>query len=453
METGPEAIRREISQMIADAEFPTYVYSYPSKRAYRTFDPPPQATSLWSSESGPLNLYVHIPFCAYHCTFCTLFTTTGTADELRSAYVDSLCRQIREFSRVCGGREVVSLYVGGGTPTVLADAQLEMLFQTLRNAFSHWRRDAEISVEGAPDTMTPHKVQLLLSLGVNRISMGLQTLVPEELKVTGRPYPMDAAYQAIETVRSSGVQNFNFDLIYGLQGQSLDSWLYSVENMLRYEPPTVTLYPAVYRPLSGAARVKAARPGQFVDNVTRYRFYDCIVESLLNRSYRQESFVRFTRSSSAGYSQENHDFLGVPLLGFGAGARSYAGAVHYSTDYAVGKPSTMQIIDEFIDGAKRDLFEARVGCWLDESEQQRRFVVLNLLLSQLDLRSFAERFGATALEGVESYFRALEAEGCISIDNGRRVRLTRKGYKYSNIVAAVLTSAKTRRLEDTYQPQ
>ena len=124
---GNEA-RDRLRQARAAWELPCYVYSYPSKRAYRPFDPPVTIEDAWRGAEGPLNLYIHIPFCAYRCSFCTLFLTTSHGPDLVQAYVDALCRQMAMYGPVVGHMEVISLYIGGGTPTTVSPAQFSQLF-------------------------------------------------------------------------------------------------------------------------------------------------------------------------------------------------------------------------------------------------------------------------------------------------------------------------------------
>jgi oxygen-independent coproporphyrinogen-3 oxidase len=448
-----DEIRQHLQQAILEAEVPTYIYSYPPKRAYRPLAPPEDLRAAWSEGNREINLYLHIPFCHYRCTFCTLFLTTAHTPEMIDAYVDALDRQIRRFGELAGERTVASIYVGGGTPTVLSPRQFDRVFGGIRGSFPRVSGTAEISVEGTPDSMTPEILACLRSLGVNRISMGIQTFDPVEMERAGRRYGAQVAVQAIENVRAAGFDNLNLDLIYGLEGQQSGSWTNTLSRTLSFEPTTVTLYPAVFRPLSGIHKLRSRNPGAFLDEPSRADLYDLSVETLERLGYRQESLVRFTRHSQGGYRQEESDSLGVPLLGCGAGARSYCGRVHYSTDFAMARRTTLEIIEGFIASQQEPSYEAGFGFVLDRDEEERRFVILNLLLDRLSPAAFARRFGSNPQDRFAEEFAALAAEECIGVEADGQVRLTRKGFKHSSIVGNLFYSQSVRDLEEAYRPQ
>ncbi len=184
---GRTPAHTRLRQAIAGAELATYVYSYPSKRAYRHLEPAPTVADVWAGGPDALNLYLHVPFCSYRCAFCTLFLTTSHSEDLVERYVDAAVRQARMYAELLGDRVVVSLYVGGGTPTTLSPAQFTRLLGAIRDAFPSVLPGAECSVEGSPDTMTPEVLACLRDLGVNRVSMGLQTLDPTSCAGSGGP--------------------------------------------------------------------------------------------------------------------------------------------------------------------------------------------------------------------------------------------------------------------------
>ena len=448
-----EDLRQRLRQQIADTSFPNYIYGYPSKRAYRGLDPPLPLRDVWQRSGSEINLYVHIPFCNYRCTFCTLFLTTSHTEDLVEEYLGALRAQIDRHAALLGERQVTSLYIGGGTPTVLLPAQFEALFTHLRRRFPSWAPDAEISVEGTPDSLTPEILSCLRDLGVNRVSTGLQSLDPEEMRRAGRRYPVEVAYQAIDHIRDAGFENFNVDLIYGLEGQQVVSWTHSLDQAVAFGPATITLYAAVFRPLSGIHKLRQNDPDRFAADSHRYALYDHSVETLRRQGYVQESFVRFTRWSDGGYQQEASEFSGVPLLGLGAGARTYAGRVHYATDFAVRKRPTLEIIRDFIATQRDGDQPVRFGFVLDDEERRRRYVILNLLIDQLRPSRYRSRFEAELEAEFADELSCLEAEGCIDRAAVDRIRLTPRGFKYSNIIGGFFYSPRVRDLETAYDPK
>jgi oxygen-independent coproporphyrinogen-3 oxidase len=444
--------RQRLRRAIAAQELPNYVYSYPSKRAYRPITPAPSIREVWADAPSALNVYAHIPFCGYRCAFCTLFLMTGQTDELVDRYVDSLVSQARLYGELLEGRDVVSIYVGGGTPTSLTPTQLERLFAGLAEAFP--RRDArlECSIEASPDTVTPELLACVRALGVNRLSMGLQTLDPEELRRVGRRYSADIVPSVIESVGAAGFENVNYDLIYGLEGQTRASWLRSLQATIAFAPQTITIYPVVFRPLTAIQKRRERDGDRFADDADKYDLYDLSVDVLAAAGYRQDSVVRFTTLDHDGYQQEAADFSGVPLVGLGAGARSYAPTVHYGTDFAVGRSATTEIIAGFVDHDHRADEPLTLGFVLDEEEQKRRWCVLNLSLGRLDPAAYAHRFPGSDLADFADELSALEEEDCVRVDGTGSVVLTAKGFKYSSVNATLFRSPAVTELERSYVP-
>ncbi len=446
------AARSRLRQAIAGSELPCYVYSYPSKRAYRPVQPERTLAEVWRDARDKLNLYVHVPFCGYRCSFCTLFLTTSHSPRMVEDYVAALQRQIAMYGELLGHLEVVSLYIGGGTPTTLSPEQFETLFVALHRAFPRFSASAEISVEGSPDTMTLERLERLKALGVNRVSMGLQTLNEEERKRVGRPYAAEAVFRAVESIQRVAFENVNYDLIYGLESQRPETWLRSLDTTLDFQPQTVTLYPVVFRPLTVIDKRREKHAQGFMPNASKYALYDESVAYLSERGFRQNTFVRFTTLAHDGLRQEVADFAGVPLLGLGAGARSYSDTVHYGTDFAVRKPETLDIIHGFISHEHRPDEKVGLGFVMDEQEQKRRFCILNLSLGRLDPAAYAWRFGGAGLEDFAEELGALVAEGCVKVDAAGVHALTPKGFKFSNVIATLFKSDTVDALERAFRP-
>jgi oxygen-independent coproporphyrinogen-3 oxidase len=449
--TARPGARSRLAEAIALSELPNYVYSYPSKRAYRPVDPPMTLDEAWAGHHGPLNLYIHIPFCGYRCSFCTLFLTTTHKADLVDRYVASLQRQLDMHAELLPDAQVVSVYIGGGTPTTLTPAQFDALFSSLRATFPERAPDAEISVEGSPDTMRKDLLVALRDLGVNRISMGVQTLDPQEAERAGRRYPIERVGEAAELIASIGFANVNYDLIYGLEGQTRETWLYSLHGTLAFAPDTVTLYPIVFRPLTVIERRSDRSAGAFLDNAEKYRMYDDAVEILDGLGFRQNTFVRFSRRQVDGLLQEAADFGGVPLLGLGAGSRSYSPKLHYSTDFAVRSQSTNAIIEGFVSHRHETTETPQIGFTMDQEETRRRYCILNLSLGRLSRSSYERQFGSSLDEWSEEIDALVDA-GCADREAEGTVVLTRNGFKYSNVIATLFQSEAVTALEQGYVP-
>ena len=184
----------------------------------------------------PLGLYISVPFCRTKCTYCN-FASDVFSRAVFARYVDRVCADIHttpETARQMGGRletDVDSLYLGGGTPTVLDSQQLERLFVTVRQEF-RLLPETEITVECAPGTLTPEVLETLLRCGVNRVSLGVQSFVDQEAASVGRLHKRATVLDDIARLRQAGISNINVDLIAGLPHQTAESWKESVESVI-----------------------------------------------------------------------------------------------------------------------------------------------------------------------------------------------------------------------------
>jgi oxygen-independent coproporphyrinogen III oxidase len=193
-----------------------------------------------------LGIYISVPFCRTKCSFCN-FASDVFSRARFDAYVARVENDIAradETAATMGGefqREVDTIYLGGGTPTVLDPAQLERIFRAVRTRFQV-AQDAEITVECAPGTLTDEIVQTLVRLGVNRVSLGVQSFVDEESRAVGRLHTREIALRDIERLRAAGIDNLNIDLIAGLPHQTRESWQYSLDQTLATGAPHVSVY-------------------------------------------------------------------------------------------------------------------------------------------------------------------------------------------------------------------
>ncbi|WP_342723698.1 radical SAM protein [Bradyrhizobium sp. B097] len=438
---------------ITRKELPTYVYGYPSKRAYRAFPQPLRITDVveHAGRSKQINIYIHIPFCRYRCTYCTLFLATGQKPETRESYVVRLLEHIARYGQYFGDREIVSVYFGGGTPTLLTQHQFGRLFAALDAAFPKRSRKCEITVESAPDTFDNNLLDCLRALGVNRMSIGIQSMVPGELVQTGRPYAVETAQAGIKALMDR-FSNVNLDLIYGLRGQTRDSWIFSLGRALDYEPQTLSLYPVVVRPMTNIMTSKAHNPELFFSEAEKYEVYDQNVALMASKHYRQESFTRFTKiAGERAYRQEASDFEGTPLLGLGVGARSYFGPYHYSAGDAVDWRAASPNIDAFSARPFDPDAIASHGIKLTPEDLARRYVLLGLTLSALSKRNYASVFRRELAVDFGEEFKALECLQLVDLADGDTYQLTHAGFKYSSTMARIFYSDTMAALEEQYQ--
>jgi oxygen-independent coproporphyrinogen-3 oxidase len=183
-------------------------------------------------------LYIHIPFCIRKCIYCDFFSVLYD-ESVAKTYIDALRQELylkKDFSTT-----LKSIYIGGGTPSLLPNDCFRQLFNCLRNNFN-FSSSAEITVEANPGTINESKINTVLSLGVNRLSIGIQSFNNDELKTLGRIHSSEDASRSIEIIKKEGINNFSVDLMYGIPGQTMDSWHNSISTAVGLSPTHISAY-------------------------------------------------------------------------------------------------------------------------------------------------------------------------------------------------------------------
>ena len=195
------------------------------------------------SEQGkrPLSIYIHIPFCIKKCAYCD-FLSGPAGPEVRESYVDALCREIEAFAPYQDEYEAVSVFFGGGTPTVLEGSQLARIMECVKAVFSHIRADAEVTCECNPGTLSKEKLDKMKKAGFNRLSIGIQSADNDELKLLGRIHTWEEGMESFHLARACGFDNINLDLISALPGQTPEGWRRTLEKAAALGPEHISAY-------------------------------------------------------------------------------------------------------------------------------------------------------------------------------------------------------------------
>lgn len=431
-----------LDEFLAAGPYVGYVYSYPHKTSYRDLDAPRDLSDVWREEPrDALFLYAHIPFCEMRCGFCNLFTYSQPDQSLPDAYLDSLHRQAETVRDAIGGARFARLALGGGTPTYLSETQLERLFESLRAVLGVEPERAPVSVETSPTTIDVPKAQLLKQLGVDRLSMGVQSWDRDDVGSMGRPQRETEVERAIGAVREAGLRTLNLDLIYGAEGQTTASWLRTLRRTLTHRPEEIYLYPLYVRPLTGlSARTT-------FDEDPRLPLYHAGRDLLLDQGYEQVS-MRMFRLPTPGDEGPVYCCQEDGMIGLGCGARSYTRRLHYADEFAVRQASILQIIQRYIESDPIAWREVRRGFELDAWEQRRRYLLISLLNTDgLAIDRYQRRFGVAP----EIDFPELEqlAERDLALRDDRW-RLTAEGLAYSDAIGPWLYSLEVRRRMEAF---
>lgn len=439
--------------------YQSYVYAYPHKTAYRPLADRPALRELWAGErKDALSLYLHIPFCEVRCGFCNLFTRIGAPDELTTRYLDALDRQATAVRDALGDAEPVRFAAaafGGGTPTFLTAAELERLCDIAEKRMGADLRSVPLSVETSPSTATADRLAVLADRGTTRISIGVQSFVEAEARAAVRPQRRADVEAALDRIRDARIPILNIDLIYGIDGQSEDSWRTSLDAALGWQPEELYLYPLYVRPLTGLGRLDAdgeAASGAAWDE-QRLRLYRTGRDHLLAHGYEQVS-MRMFRRAGAPRTDGPDDYACQTdgMIGLGCGARSYTSKLHYSFDYAVEMREVRAIIDGYT--TTEDFSRAEVGRYVDGDEARRRHLLQSVLQAEgLQPAEYRKRFGTSPADDFPAELARFEARGWLDATAGASgpLRLSPEGLAQSDALGPELFSPGVRAVMASYE--
>ena len=416
------------------SRYVSYMYSYPHKTAYRTLTPPVSLSPyLERLEGREASLYFHIPFCAHKCGYCNLFSQQCCDAERISLYLHTMRRQAEQLSVAAQGLKFTSFAVGGGTPLILDEGQLEELF-CLAELFGVHPSRVFTSVETSPEYTQKSVLRQLRARGVERLSMGVQSFKETELKKLKRRPGLGTVVGALENIVEAGFPQFNLDLIYGIEGQTVESFMRSLNTALTYRPNELFIYPLYVRP---GTRINV----RSTDDIG-YAIYKSARELLVGQGFVQTSMRRFVRRETTETEFSCGDEV---MLSCGAGGRSYLGNLHYATPYAVRQQAIADEIDHYI--RTTDFMTAANGFLLSTEEMQIRFIIKNLMYHRgVDLAEYEKRFGE---KPDRNLFREFTDRGWIE-ETGRIVRLTEEGMAYSDYIGQAFISPVVRKLMSEY---
>jgi oxygen-independent coproporphyrinogen III oxidase len=381
-----------------------------------------------------LGVYISVPFCRTKCTYCN-FASDVFSRAVFERYVDRVCADVvgaRQTARELGGefdREVDSIYLGGGTPTVLDASQLQRMFAAVREQFDI-QPDAEITVECAPGTLTQPVLDALLRCGVNRVSLGVQSFVDGEAASVGRLHKRATILDDISRLRSVGITNINIDLIAGLPHQTEESWKTSLDETVTTGAPHVSVYMLEIDDDSRLGR-------ELIAGGTRYHahfvpdenavadFYVAACEKLDDSGIKQYEISNF---ASAGFESRHNlkYWTRQPYFGFGVDAHSM---LHSSSsrEEAV-RFARADVLEKYVAGAP--LQKTVVS---SEAAVEEMFFLGLRLNPGVNLGEVAHFCNQDQIQSYRSITAELISDGLLQ-EQGERIQLTSRGRLLSNEV-------------------
>ncbi len=388
----------------------------------------------WDNRSVPLGIYISVPFCRTKCSYCN-FASDVFSRAVFDRYVNRVCADIARAPQTVGKmggrieREVDSIYLGGGTPTVLDAGQLRRMFDAVRTQFSVLAA-AEITVECAPGTLTPEVLDSLRDCGVNRVSLGVQSFIDIEAAAVGRLHKRATVLDDIARLRAAGITNINVDLIAGLPHQTAESWQESVDQVIATGAPHASVYMLEVDEDSRLGRELIAGGTRYhahfvPDDEATADFYVAACEKLEAAGVMQYEISNFSRPGFE--SRHNLKYwTRQPYLGFGVDAHSMLASAAPGVEAV--RFANADAMERYVAASPPQKTDVSRAAAIEEG------FFLGLRLNRgVNLREVAAEFGAQALNDVRPAIVQLVADDLI-LQDGDCIRLTPRGRLFSNEV-------------------
>jgi len=387
-----------------------------------------------------LGLYVHIPFCIAKCGYCD-FNSYAGQESLIPAYTQALLREAEMWSAACPGWRADTLFFGGGTPSLMPLAELERVLECLRRHLG-LTPNAEVTLEANPGTVDKPYLSRIRELGVNRLSLGVQSFHDDDLAFLGRIHSAEQARSAYRAARSAGFDNVSLDLIFGLPGQTVARWLESLEEAIGLGPEHLSLYALTVEEGTPLARDVARGRTPAPDPDLQAELYLRTAERLAPAGYEQYEISNWARPGHRCRHNLTYWRNGF-WLGLGAGAHSHLPAAKGSVRFANAAVPALyiELVDETwasrrgtsaptTDAMRQVTFREEADPSLELSDT----LVLGLRLCEgVSLRELRRRFGQAALKSHAVAFEEAISLGLLESIDGR-LRLTARGRLLANEV-------------------
>ena len=370
-----------------------------------------------------LELYIHIPFCVRKCAYCDFLSFPAT-ERAHEEYVAKLIEEINGQSAGFQDYRVTSIFLGGGTPSILSADLMRDLFEALYQCFDI-AVDAEISIEANPGTLTMEKLFMYHTCGINRISIGLQSADDEELKVLGRIHCYDDFLKSFQRARQAGFTNINVDLMSALPGQTVQSWKNTLRKVMMLKPEHISAYSLIIEEGTPFYDRYHADRSEFPDEEMDREMYHLTKEVMAAQGFRRYEISNYAKP---GYECRHNIgyWTGVDYLGLGLGASSYTHGFRYHNVTDMDEYLSLDLSES--GAAARDIQK------LSEKEQIEEFMFLGLrMMRGVSGSEFFERFGLNLWSIYGEVFERLAAQGLLEVRKPE-VRLTELGIDVSNMV-------------------
>lgn len=370
-----------------------------------------------------LGLYLHIPFCVKKCNYCDFCSTRADA-ATRAAYVDALCAHLLAAAPTAKDRVVDTVYLGGGTPTILEGAELARILRTVRSAYA-LTTDVEITTECNPITGRDALFETLASEGVNRLSIGVQSVHENELALLGRAHSFADFLATLDAARRAGLSNISADVMFGIPAQTPESFKTTLETLVALPLTHLSAYGLRIEEGTPFAKHRDTLP--FPSEDEEADMAELVATLLPKHGFSRYEISNYARNGAKSKHNMRY-WLGEEYLGFGPAAHSFFGGVRFATP-----PDTSHYINAVASG-NFDALRADTHI-IAPPEAREEYIMLRMRLADgVDKQDFSHRFG-TSFEDAYGDLTPLAANGLL-VNTRERVAFTARGMQVSNAILA-----------------
>lgn len=372
-----------------------------------------------------LELYIHIPFCVRKCAYCDFLSGVDN-EENKESYVNALIQEIKQYEQFHGQYVVSTIFIGGGTPSLLTKQQIKRIFEALHHVFEI-SKEAEITIEANPGTVSKEKLDMYRMCGVNRISFGLQSTNNEELKLLGRIHTYEEFLESYYMARECGFENINIDIISAIPKQTLSSWEQTMQNVLSLSPEHISAYSLIVEegtPFANMYGEGAPNEADLPSEEEERKIYYRTKELLTENGYQQYEISNYAKHGKAcrhnmGYWKRKE------YLGIGLGSASLLNDMRYH--------NTDDMSFYLANSRRPELLRQDLHV-LSVEEQMEEFMFLGLrMVEGVSKKDFEKCFGRSIEVCYEKQLKKLQKEELLEIKDDK-IMLTEYGIDVSNYV-------------------
>lgn len=363
------------------------------------------------------SIYIHIPFCISKCLYCDFNSYANKEDEIKR-YVETLIKQIDNDNNITKEDICKTIYIGGGTPSYIDSKYIVEILNHIYNKYNIYDK-AEITIEQNPCSMSKQKLKDYYDIGINRLSIGLQTTNNNLLKLIGRKHTYEEFLKKYNLARECGFANINIDLMLGLPNQSLDELKCDIENIVKLQPEHISCYSLIVYENTPMHSLKKDNNYIFPDDELERQMYYLVVDTLKDNGYSQYEISNFCKQNR----ESKHNLMcwnQYEYIGFGAGAHSFINSTRFQN---------VDNLDTYINKNNIVVLET-----MNEKQLMNEYMILGLrLINSIDSLRFKQKYNKNMFDVFNNQINFLSKNGYILVED-TDIRLTRKGIDYNNFI-------------------